>query len=345
MNKILPIPPHFNPSQASEAYRNPYQELFVAAQKWARDHGLTSAGADKKRVCLMPIDTQNTFCLPDFELFVAGASGNGAVDDNIRLCEFIYRNLGTITEICPTMDTHKLMQIFHQMFWVNENGEHPEPMTIISLDDVKTGVWKVNPKIAVSVANGNYAGLQRHALHYVTELTNAGKYPLIIWPFHAMLGGIGHALASVIEAACFFHATARGMDTGFEIKGGNPLSENYSVLRPEVLTTDGGNPIGQKNTTFIEKLLSSDVLIIAGQAKSHCLAWTIQDLLDEILAQDPSLAKKVYILLDCTSPVVIPGVIDFTPQADEAFQRFADAGMHIVNSTDPITDWPDIDLG
>jgi len=82
--------------------------------------------------------------------------------------------------------------------------------------------------------------------------------------------------------------------------------------------------------------------VIGGQAKSHCVAWTIDDLLTEIMAYDAALAKKVYLLEDCTSPVVVPGIIDFTDQADAAFQRFADAGMHVVRSTDPIQGWPDI---
>ncbi|MGK7884570.1 MAG: isochorismatase, partial [Crocosphaera sp.] len=76
--------------------------------------------------------------------------------------------------------------------------------------------------------------------------------------------------------------------------------------------------------------------IIAGQAKSHCVAWTIEDLLTEIKQKDPNLAKKVYLLEDCTSPVVIPDVIDFSAQADAAFQRFSDAGMQRVSSTDDI---------
>ncbi|SVD49000.1 uncharacterized protein METZ01_LOCUS401854, partial [marine metagenome] len=76
--------------------------------------------------------------------------------------------------------------------------------------------------------------------------------------------------------------------------------------------------------------------------KSHCVAWTIDDLLTEIRGQDESLATKVYLLEDCTSPVVVPGVIDFSDQADEAFQRFADAGIHVVKSTDTIEDWSGI---
>ena len=74
------------------------------------------------------------------------------------------------------------------------------------------------------------------------------------------------------------------------------------------------------------------------------MAWTIEDLLNEIIGSDKQLTEKVYLLEDCTSPVVIPGVIDYTEQANEAFQKFADAGMHVVRSSDPITSWPGIEL-
>jgi nicotinamidase-related amidase len=70
------------------------------------------------------------------------------------------------------------------------------------------------------------------------------------------------------------------------------------------------------------------------------VAWTVADLLSEIGNKDPALASKVYLLEDCTSPVVIPDVIDYTHPAQRAFQRFAAAGMHIVKSTDPMVNWP-----
>src|SRR5919112_949618 len=38
----------------------------------------------------------------------------------------------------------------------------------------------------------DYAG--RHLRHYTRALADGGKYNLTIWPYHAMLGGIGHAL-------------------------------------------------------------------------------------------------------------------------------------------------------
>jgi nicotinamidase-related amidase len=342
--QTLPIPSFFSPQKVEQVWRVPYQELAQKAQQWAKQHKIKPAATDKTRICLMIIDAQNTFCIPDFELFVGGKSGRGAIEDNIRLCEFIYRNLDKITEIAPTMDTHTTMQIFHPIFWINDLGEHPQPHSQISFDQVQKGVWKVNPAIAYSIAKGNYMGLQQYALHYVKKLHEDGKYPLTIWPYHAILGGIGHSLVSSIEEALFFHNIARHSQTNFEIKGGNPLTENYSVLRPEVLEDNQGRPIAQKNARFISKLLDFDAVLIAGQAKSHCVAWTIDDLLSEILAQDPKLAQKVYLLEDCTSPVVVPGIIDFTDQADAAFQRFDNAGMHIVKSSQSLMDFPNLNI-
>lgn len=336
----LPIPDYFDAARVGEVWRVPYQERAVQAKEWAQQHGIQPAVEDTTKICLLAIDVQNTFCIPDFELFVGGQSGMGAVHDNVRLCEFIYRNLGSITAIAPTMDTHTAVQIFHAEFWVNEAGENPAPMTNIHLQDVQQGQWRVNPAIAPALAEDNYDKLQAYGLHYVKQLDERGKYPLTIWPYHSMLGGIGHALVSAVEEACFFHNLARNSQTRFEVKGSNPFTENYSVLSPEVLQDEAGRAIAQKNSSLIEKLLAFDKVVIAGQAKSHCVAWTVDDLLREIQAREAALAKKVYLLEDCTSPVVVPGVVDFTEQADTAYGRYAEAGMHLVQSTEAIVDWP-----
>lgn len=332
----LPIPDHFDAAKVGEVWRVPYQQRADEALAWAIQQTIHPADTDRFRVCLVIIDAQNTFCIPDFELFVGGRSGMGAVEDNVRLCEFIYRNVGLITDIAPTMDTHTAMQIFHPFFWIDNAGKNPPPMTMISVNDVEQGKWAVNPAIASGVSMSQDLDLHDYALHYVRKLSDAGKYLLTIWPYHSMLGGIGHALVSSIEEACFFHAIARKRQTHFELKGSNPFTENYSVLQPEVLVDGNQRAIAQKNTGFIEKLLDFDAVIIAGQAKSHCVAWTIDDLLSEIQARDPRLAHKIYVLEDCTSPVVVPGVIDFTDPANEAFQRFADAGMNLIQSTDSL---------
>ena len=68
---------------------------------------VAAGGGRPVRVALVAVDVQNTFCLPEFEFYVGGRSGTGALDDNRRLVEFVYRNLGNITQIFPTLDTHQ----------------------------------------------------------------------------------------------------------------------------------------------------------------------------------------------------------------------------------------------
>ena len=119
------------------------------------------------------------------------------------------------------------------------------------------------------------------------------------------------------------------------------MTESYSALRPE-LSTQSGGLAPPKDDAFVEELLAYDALIVTGQAKSHCVAWTIADLLAEIEKRDPALARKVYLLEDATSPVVAPGVADFTDAADAVFLEFERAGMHRVLCTEPIDAWPEL---
>lgn len=342
INRELPIPAHFDPSKTGTVYRTPYLERLGQARAWSQEHDIGLAGLDNYRICLTLIDCQNTFCLPDFELFVQGQSGKGAIEDSVRICEFIYRNLASITSITATMDSHMAAQIFHPLFWVDQNNKHPDPMTIITLDDVTSGRWKINTRISNLSQAPEAVSMEEYAEHYVRELSRLEKYDLLIWPFHGMVGGISHALVSAIEEAIFFHNVCRYSQTRFEIKGDNPLTEHYSALSPEVVTGPEGSEVGEKNTGLIEAILDNDILIMAGQAKSHCLAWTVDDLLQEIQGRDKELAKKVYLLEDCTSPVVVPGGADFTEQADKAFERFAKAGVNIVRSVDPMVSWPGV---
>jgi len=287
------------------------------------------------------VDVQNTFCLPAFELFVAGRSGTGAIDDNRRLCEFVYRNLDAITQIVPTLDTHQAMQVFHAIWLVDEDGNHPEPFTLVSAEDVAAGRWRVDPDVAEALElDLDYA--RRHLQHYTRALEESGKYQLTIWPYHAMLGGIGHALVPAVEEAIFFHTIARHSQPDVRVKGTLPLTEHYSVLGPEVKEGPDGDRLGEHDAALVEKLLGFDAVVIAGQAKSHCVAWTIDDLLRSPALGERELAQKTYLLEDCTSPVVVPGVTDYTEEADAAFARFAAAGMHVVRSTDPIESWPGI---
>lgn len=334
------LPAYFDPKKVSEIYRVPYEDRAEDARLWRDERGAAPSASDEHRVGLLLVDVQNTFCIPEFELFVAGRSGMAAVEDNTRLCRFIYENLSSITRIHATLDTHTAMQIFHSVFLVDDAGNHPEPMTAVSLEDVESGRWKVNPRVSVELGVD-----QEYLIHYCRSLSRDGLYSLMVWPYHAMLGGVGHALVSAVEEALFFHNMVRSSQTGFEVKGVHPLTENYSVLRPEVLDDAHGEKLDESdeltrpNGALIDELLGYDALIVAGQAKSHCVAWTVADLLTEIRKRDPALAANVYLLEDCSSPVVVPGVADFTNQAEAAYRDFESAGMHLVRSTTPLDSW------
>ncbi len=336
----LPVPAHFEASRAGEVWRVRYEDRAREAPVWADTHGLRPAAEDSFRIALLVVDVQNTFCVPDFELFVAGRSGTGAVEDTRRLCEFVYRNLGSITQILPSLDTHSAMQVFHAIWLVDERGNHPDPYTLVSAEDVESGRWRMNGRVADALGiDAGYA--ERHLAHYTRRLAEGGKYDLTVWPYHAILGGIGHALVAAVEEAIFFHSVARFSQPDFQVKGDNPLTEHYSMLGPEVTEGPDGDRLGGKDTALIEKLLGFDAVVVAGQAKSHCLAWTIDDLLEDEDVRD-RLAERTYLLEDCTSPVVVPGAVDYTDEADAAFERYAAAGMHVVSSTDAIERWPDM---
>jgi nicotinamidase-related amidase len=261
--------------------------------------------------------------------------GHGAVEDSRRLCSFVYRNLAAITEVVVTLDTHQAFQIFHAPFLADADERHPDPYTLVTAVDVSEGRWTVDGEAAHALGLDPDAAAE-HLAAYVAALAAGGKYELTVWPFHAMLGGVGHALVSAIEEAFFFHAIARRAPTRFEIKGFAPLTEHYSVLGPEVLRGSRGEQLGERNTALVEHLRGFDAVLVAGQAKSHCVAWTVADLLDDA----PELGPRLYLLDDCTSPVVVPGVVDYTDDADRAFAAFAERGAHVVSSTEPIAAWP-----
>src|SRR5688572_16427555 len=322
----LPVPSFFDPKRAADwSFRPDAAQLASAGAAWRTAHALKPAATDETRVHLLLIDVQKDFCFPEGSLYVAGRSGTGAIDDSRRIAEFVYRNLGAISDITATMDTHFAYQIFSPSFWLDRDDRPLTAHTVITADMVAAGGVRPNPAVARWLCNGNYAWLCKQALYYCQELEKAGKYQLYLWPPHCLLGSDGHALAGVVHEARLFHSFARGAQSWVEVKGGNPLTENYSVLRPEVLMRHDGQPLAQRNTLFLKTLLTADAVVIAGQAASHCVKSSIDDLLAEIVVADPKLAAKVWLLADCMSAVTVPDgkgghAIDFTDQADAALQ-------------------------
>src|SRR4051812_31724334 len=97
--RTLPLPSFYESGNAALwGYRPRETELLSQAEAWKRRHGLTPSGADKVKLHLLLIDVQKDFCFPEGTLFVGGRNGRGAIEDNDRLAQFLYRNLGVITE-------------------------------------------------------------------------------------------------------------------------------------------------------------------------------------------------------------------------------------------------------
>lgn len=349
----LPVPDFYRSENARDwSYAPDQHALFLAARAWRKEHGLQPSSTDRKRIHLLLVDVQKDFCFPRGTLYVGGRSGTGAMDDSDRIARFIYRNLENLSDITCTLDTHFPFQIFSPSFWLDENGEPPAPHQEITTDDIRAGRMRPNPDVVAWVEprvdpKVGEAWLIKQVEFYCQELERSGKYKLYLWPPHCLLGSDGHPLVGVIHEARLFHAWARGARGAIEIKGGHPLTENYSVLSPEVLFTWDKRQIAERNAHFIETLLTADAVILSGQASSHCVKSTIDDLLAEIVTRDPGLACKIYILRDCMSAVAVPDperpgefVFDFTPQAEEALERWAAAGMRVVRSMDPLAEWP-----
>ena len=262
----------------------------------------------------------------------------------MRLSKFIYRELRNITNISTTLDSHLAYQIFFPWFFVDRDGQTLRPHTVITTEMIRGDQVRPNPAIVSWLPVPSYAWLVKQTLYYCEELERTGKYTLYLWPPHCILGSEGHALAGVIYEARMFHSFVRLAQSWVEAKGANPLTENYSVLRPEVQLSFNGDPLAQKNTDFIRRILQADSVIIAGQAASHCVRSSVLDLLDEINATNPELVEKVVILRDCMSAVAVPDdqggfLSDFTPDAEAALSRFQEAGMHVVDSTTPLEQW------
>lgn len=274
--------------------------------KMASEEQLTPSRHNKEKVLFIGIDVQQDF-MDNGALGVPGANA-----DVERMTQFIYNNMDKITNIAVSIDTHIPQQIFHPAWWVDENGNNPAPYTQITLADLDAGKWKavINP-----IASRDY----------VEHLEKDGKKTLCIWSYHCIQGTSGCALENQFANMVYFHSVAKKMATQRLTKGQDPLSEMYGIIKPEYDTR------GYVNLDFLNKLESYDKIIIAGEAKSHCVLESIKQILEHYETR-PEITKKIYVLEDCMSS--IPGFEDAT---DKAFADFKKKyKINIVKSTDDI---------
>lgn len=304
------FPAFYDPQRIGTLF---YPDVAKIAEA-AAEAELPPAADDGQITHLLIIDMQVDFCHPGGSLFVPGA-----VEDIRRTIEFIYDNAERITQISCSLDSHLPHQIFSPSWWTDAEGNHPEPFTLISAEDVSSGRWRPLQE-------------PEWSRHYVEQLEQEAKKQLTIWPYHVGIGSIGQALDPELWSAVFWHSLARRAQPIWLTKGSVPLTEHYSIIQPEVPVPD--QPGADKNQAFLDSLAEADTIIIAGEAESHCVLETVEDLVEEFRDR-PDMLEKVLLLRDCTSPVVHPE-IDFHAIAMERFAAFAEQGVRFIDSTDPL---------
>lgn len=229
------------------------------------------------------IDPQHDFCDPSGALFVLGADG-----DMTRLAAFVERIGAQVDALHVSMDAHHFADIAHPVWWQDADGRHPDPFTIITPDDVEQGRWQA--------AHPEHRERSRT---YVQALARHGRYPLCIWPPHCLIGQPGQNIVPALARGLDQWEARTGRAVFYAMKGQNPFTEHYSAIRADVPAPD--DPLTDTNRALVESLRQADLIFVAGEAGSHCVANTVRDLLDTW--NDPGAARKLVLLTDAISPV------------------------------------------
>ncbi len=303
--------PDFYDAKKVGAFFVPHVNAAVRAGQALR---MTSAARDTTRIALVLVDMQNDFIHPQGSLCVPGA-----IEDCQRIIEWIYRHVGRISKIYASLDSHYPLQIFYSTWWRDAAGSHPPPHTLISADEVQRGKWQAVYE-------------PQWSRRYVTELESRHRKQLVIWPFHTLVGTVGHNLTPALYEAISYHATARQVQPRLVIKGEIDKTEHYSIFEPEVKVPE--YPQGRLNERLLQDLQQFDLVYIAGQAKSHCVLETVNSMMSYFQAQ-PDFIDRLRILEDGMSSVTVPG-IDFDALANRVYDQHRERGLKFVTTQEPL---------
>ncbi len=267
-----------------------------------------------RKVHLLIIDPQNDFMdLQGSKLAVAGAN-----EDMNRLAEFIRQYGPRLTDIHVTLDSHQVVDIAQPAWWKDADGNMVSPFTLITSDDIIAGRF--------TTRNPSH---RARSIAYTQELEKNGKYNLFIWPPHCLIGSWGHSVQENLSNALIEWQTKEFAMVDYVTKGTNPFTEHYGGLLAEV--PDATDPSTQLNSDLIQVLQDADEIPIAGEALSHCVMATINQIADNIGDEH---IKKITILTDATSPVPqTPGGPDFPAIAQQWLKDIQKCGVKVSTTT------------
>lgn len=236
-----------------------------------------------KKIHAVIIDPQFDFCSPQGALYVKGAE-----KDMERLGKMVKKLKKKLDDIHVTLDSHHAVHIAHPIFWKDAAGNHPKPFTIITAKDATNGTWTTTKP-----------SLFKRAKEYVDKLEKNARYPLCIWPPHCLIGSVGQTVYPALYEALMEWCNDDFAAVDFVTKGSNILTEHYSAIVADV--PDANDPGTQMNVNFLNTINEADVVLLAGEASSHCLKNTLYDMMNYF--SDDSMFGKVVLLTDATSPV------------------------------------------
>uniref|UniRef100_A0A7S2V3L4 Isochorismatase-like domain-containing protein n=1 Tax=Fibrocapsa japonica TaxID=94617 RepID=A0A7S2V3L4_9STRA len=228
--------------------------------------------------------------------------------------------MDNIDDIYMTMDCHHRMHIAHKGFWRNGEKQMPGPFTAISHEDVKEKKWKP--------VQEQY---QEHAEWYTSMLEKGGRFTLMVWPEHCLVGTTGNAIVQPINEAVQEWALKSKKTVTYIQKAQHCLTEMYSVFKAEV-------PLPNVPSTDLNESLLSDLcrsgryakVVVCGQASSHCVAFSCKDLVEHWPNYAGSRPLSDIILLeDGCSPVS-----GFEQAAQDFFQEMRLKGVTLAKCQD-----------
>lgn len=266
-----------------------------------------------KTNALLIIDPQNDFCNPGDQngnmkgsLYV-----DGAEKDMERLALWLRKNSNDIDFVGITIDSHQPNDISHPNFWMDKNGNFPAPFTLISSKDVENGIWspRFDPK---------------RSLNYLKTLESQGEYPHVIWPVHCLIGSTGAAIYQPLMDA-IIDWTVNGKFYQTVAKGTFPFTEHFGAFRAQV--PDAERPETQLNQSLIKTLDNFKNIYLAGEAKSHCVANSLKQILEEA----PDLADRFVVLTDAMS-----NVTGFETLADPIYEKAVNMGVRFSTTNDKL---------
>lgn len=251
----------------------------------------------KQRIQLLVIDPQNDFCdLPLAYLPSDPLTGTrlapalpvaGAHADLQRVAALVRSGGEGLTDITVTLDSHQRLDVAHPTFWRTGDGEAVTPFTAITAAQVRAGQFV--PRDASALPR---------TLAYLDALEATGRYTLMVWPVHCEIGSWGHNVHADLRTAYNAWEEHHLQVVAKFTKGENPWTEHYSAVQAEV--PDAADPHTLPNAALLARLDTADVLLIAGEASSHCVKASTE----HIVAQLPSgRPERVVLITDGMSPV------------------------------------------